>query len=465
MRSNTGTKAATRSPTTSKGFSTIKPKGRASSPSASGPSGLKRLPGRDLVVVASNASPRIFDSSFVEVTPIAPEDLRIELLGSHDEDEIAWQRAYDAARVLATQRQAHGRQSVARRRRRWRHMLQYSVTGSLSVMIGIGASLLAYDMRMGNLNTPEWFTVLAPVKSDVPAIAVAEPAPALQPTPISSVDETQTSSIPQLSASPAPKRVKTIGVAHLAVEDVQGEALQYIPLDISAESSGPDEKIAIRLSGLPDDAMLTSGRKLGDGTWLVADGQEETVKLVLPSLTSGKLALGVEAVMLPTGEEATPMKEMTVFISPAKADMAVVPAGDEVAKASFDKTGPISLNLSKDPVPKRLAEASPQSLPDAVPPPDEALPQPAAGIAARGDAALKSGDVAEARSFYLRAFEQGNTSAAAGVARTYDPIIFKKLKVRGLKPDAAKAREWYAKAAEVGDTEAAKRADALQAAN
>ena len=71
-------------------------------------------------------------------------------------------------------------------------------------------------------------------------------------------------------------------VAHLAVEDVQGLALQYIPLDISAESSGPDEKIAIRLSGLPDDAMLTSGRKLGDGTWLVADGQEQAVKLVLP---------------------------------------------------------------------------------------------------------------------------------------------------------------------------------------
>jgi hypothetical protein len=254
-------------------------------------------------------------------------------------------------------------------------------------------------------------------------------------------------------------------VAHLALEDVQGLALQYIPLDISAEPSGPDEKIAIRLSGLPDDAMLTSGRKLGDGTWLVADGQEETVKLVLPSLTSGKLALGVEAVMIPSGEEATPMKEMTVFISPAKADMAVIPASDAVAEASFNKGGPISLNLSKDPVPKRLAEVSPQSLPDAVPPPDESMPQPAAGIAARGDAALKSGDVVEARSFYLRAYEQGNITAAAGVARTYDPIIFKQLKVRGLKPNAAKARAWYVKAAEAGDAEAAKRADTLQASN
>lgn len=474
MRSNAEAKATATRPGRAQGFRKIKPKGRTTAPCASGEAGLKRVPGRELVLVASSTGPKtdkparsakpdlhaLPDRDFVDAKPIQPEDQRIELFSTRDEDELAWQQAYDSARMAAARRHAQNSRKMAQRMRHWRHVLNYSVAACLSVMIGAGASYVAYDIRMGQFKAPEWFTVLTPGGAETPPAVVASPqAPTPEPGPTPA-------SVATVEKVEKPASAKTVAMAHLDVQDVQGVALQYIPLDISAEPSGPQEELAVRLSGLPDDAMLTSGRKLPDGSWLLKDGEEDSVKLVLPSFNSGELALAVEAVTMPSGEEATPMKEMTVSVVPAKADMTVVPAAGEVVRqTSFNKGGPVSLDLSQPPVPMRLAEATPQSLPEPVPPEPESAEPPAASIAARGDAALKTGDVAGARSFYLRAHEQGNLMAAAGVARTYDPAIFKQLKVRGLKPDAAKARDWYEKAAQAGDAEAAKRAAALQAAN
>ena len=75
-------------------------------------------------------------------------------------------------------------------------------------------------------------------------------------------------------------------------------------------------------------------------------------------------------------------------------------------------------------------------------------------VIARGDNAMRLGDVAAARRFYQLAASAGIAGAAGAVARTYDPIYLQKAGVRGLQADIATAMRWYEKAAAEGDTEA-----------
>ena len=64
----------------------------------------------------------------------------------------------------------------------------------------------------------------------------------------------------------------------------------------------------------------------------------------------------------------------------------------------------------------------------------------------RGDRFYKLGDLASARLFYMRAYESGSALGAMSVGRTYDPVYFKKLGVRGFQSNPQKALEWYQKA-------------------
>jgi TPR repeat protein len=50
------------------------------------------------------------------------------------------------------------------------------------------------------------------------------------------------------------------------------------------------------------------------------------------------------------------------------------------------------------------------------------------------------------------------------MGKTYDPVVFKTLKVNGLTPDPALALTWYGKAATAGQVEAGAAMAALKAA-
>ncbi len=68
----------------------------------------------------------------------------------------------------------------------------------------------------------------------------------------------------------------------------------------------------------------------------------------------------------------------------------------------------------------------------------------------QGDRFYKLGDLASARLFYLRAYENGSALGAMSVGRTYDPVYFNKLGVRGFHANPQKALEWYQKAVDAG---------------
>jgi hypothetical protein len=73
-----------------------------------------------------------------------------------------------------------------------------------------------------------------------------------------------------------------------------------------------------------------------------------------------------------------------------------------------------------------------------------------ATLISRGDSLMFIGEIIGARSFYNRAYDRGDAAAALSIARTYDPLVYAKLNVMGLKPNAEKALEWYRKAEAAG---------------
>ncbi|MGE0212777.1 MAG: hypothetical protein AB7S41_13865 [Parvibaculaceae bacterium] len=77
------------------------------------------------------------------------------------------------------------------------------------------------------------------------------------------------------------------------------------------------------------------------------------------------------------------------------------------------------------------------------------LPQPdprAAALIEDGEALVEQGEIASARRFFERAAELGEPKALVQLARTYDPVVLKELKVVGLKPEPDKAVELYERA-------------------
>lgn len=132
--------------------------------------------------------------------------------------------------------------------------------------------------------------------------------------------------------------------------------------------------------------------------------------------------------------------------SPPAAAAPKAPAAKESAPP---ETGP------QDPAPA-LAPA-PSTAPAAAAtasPPDPAPALPEGLLMQRGDALFAHGDLAGARLFYEAAADGGSGRAAFALARTYDPLVHRKLGVRGLPPDPATAADWYRKAIAGGNAEA-----------
>jgi len=76
-------------------------------------------------------------------------------------------------------------------------------------------------------------------------------------------------------------------------------------------------------------------------------------------------------------------------------------------------------------------------------------------LLARGNERMEIGDIAAARLLFELAAQSGSPVAATAMGRSFDPVYFARVGVRGVKPDAAKAKDWYEKAVSGGDKTAA----------
>jgi len=236
---------------------------------------------------------------------------------------------------------------------------------------------------------------------------------------------------------------KPIGIASLKVADVSGSLNSVIPLGLEADPAFASQQLALKISGLPKSAYLSAGTKISDTTWLLKDGEEHGINLIVPSSDTAKFDVSVAAIETKTGELAAPVKEMTVALNDASLQIAPASAPPE---NSMIKVG------EPDPgVAAAIPQAQPQETiePQAQPPAAVAkpvLPAEVSGLLEKGDSLFKAGDLVIARQFYARAFQMGAADGAVGVARTYDPAIYTQMNVQGIQPDAAMAAQWYEKA-------------------
>ena len=67
---------------------------------------------------------------------------------------------------------------------------------------------------------------------------------------------------------------------------------------------------------------------------------------------------------------------------------------------------------------------------------------------------LALNDIGSARLLYERAAKAGNSRAATGVGKTFDPNFLRREGAVGLQPNRSEAINWYQKAAALGDPEA-----------
>ncbi len=90
------------------------------------------------------------------------------------------------------------------------------------------------------------------------------------------------------------------------------------------------------------------------------------------------------------------------------------------------------------------------------PPPRSSNP-----LTARAREFLQMGDFSSARLLYEQAFQQGDPTAASGLALTFDPVYFLEAGVVGMTPNPENAVVWYRRAIDAGDAGAVPRLERL----
>ncbi len=127
--------------------------------------------------------------------------------------------------------------------------------------------------------------------------------------------------------------------------------------------------------------------------------------------------------------------------------------------APFDARGAANDVTSVDAARRPMPSARPISPSPASRPPASA--DDASEIAAKmkiGAELMASGDITAARMMFERAAEAGEAAAAFALAETYDPVVLRRLRLRGgIAPDVALARRWYEKARDLGSIAAPER--------
>ena len=244
---------------------------------------------------------------------------------------------------------------------------------------------------------------------------------------------------------------KTTPLAKIDVKDVSGPVNGPIPLAITASALQEGSPIAIRISGLPEDAYLTKGVHVANGEWLVKSAEINAAELVVPRSSQTTLGLEVAALDERTGVVAAPPKQMNVALDLLAVPLpgAVPPPEDLTQTAAAP-----SADVRVEPVsalPDQGFNKTPEVvLQSGIPQPQQVIEADVLKLINKGRALLAKGDVISARQFFLKAHGMKANDAAFYVGQTYDPTVFTSLGITALQPDLNLAAEWYGKAAAQG---------------
>lgn len=277
----------------------------------------------------------------------------------------------------------------------------------------------------------------ATTASTAPLPVEASAAPLLQPV----LKPAEAQAAQEADAQASPAQMKRVPTATLQVSNVTGETNSFIPLALHAEPAQNGSDMLLKISGIPEGAYLTSGRRGADKNWALSLQDLGGLKLVVPEANVPAIDLSVAAIEPKTGQLAAPVKTMTVALS----DVVVEPAA-----------GPPPNQMGS------LPGTAKAGYPAAIPPPRNISVSLASGVASdagqlagQADSLFRGGDIRAARNAYEKAWEGGSSAGAYGLARSYDPVVLASLDMEGAKPDRDLALAWYQRAASAGNAEAA----------
>jgi class 3 adenylate cyclase len=272
-----------------------------------------------------------------------------------------------------------------------------------------------------------------------------------------------------------------ICISH-AVRDLISDKLPYDFEDIG-ERTLKDVTAPVRACAMSADAVASTldvaerpqpasaGRRISLRS---AASGVPTMWLPLPALVIAAVALSPfwapqAARLLPWGEKppavgqdyaslAARLTEIEKHLASPSFDVDAIKSAESTLSRRVDQLEAAMLRV------QGLSMAEP---PNAPPPPAPPAASPhlsteeIAEFLARGDALLRTGDVASARLFYERAAVAGDGQAALRMGATFDPAFLDRAPLRAARGDPAEARVWYRRARDLGEGEAERRLKSL----
>jgi hypothetical protein len=197
-------------------------------------------------------------------------------------------------------------------------------------------------------------------------------------------------------------------------EPLRLEALKAsrLPVQLLPEEAMQATYILV-LSGLPANAALSGGTRMGSDSWLLPPGALKHLEIIVPEWSASVIEIGVELRHV-NGAVAAQGKAWLAVPPPP------VPQNTKLDQAAI----------------KELLQS--------------------------GDRLLSRGDVAAARAIYERAAALGSAAAAFALGSTYDPSRLWSVGVFGMVGNKERARHWYQRADQLGHPEGKARMRALK---
>lgn len=216
------------------------------------------------------------------------------------------------------------------------------------------------------------------------------------------------------------------------------------PAPLGVTLTAPVAQGAVILRNVASGARVAMGTALGGGSWRIAVSDLSQAAVGPPADFVGAMDISVE--LLLADDAVADRSAMRIEWAPAGSASQAQPQAQAPGQ------------------PQALAAPEKDSRPAAAQPPagGPALDREELAILLkRGQDFLTDGDLASARLMLRRAADGGDAQAALLLGSTYDPAMFKQLKVIGSAPDPVQARMWYQRAVELGSTEAVRRLEPL----
>lgn len=231
----------------------------------------------------------------------------------------------------------------------------------------------------------------------------------------------------------------------LSVKDIDAEPGIDAPITIKLPSiaelraAGAEEGTYLLIRGLPDGVNVSAGMAAGR-VWVVPLREAAALRLISKPGMSAQVQLKFHLIGWNNrllAETATALN-----LRPIQAVAALAPLQPEAAR------------------PQPQAQPEPQPLPQALPQP-QPRPQPLtlreeAVLLARGKDVMQQGGIAAARLIFQALATRGSADGALALAQSYDPAFVAR-SASAPEPNLAEARKWYERAAELGNTDAKRR--------